>query len=72
MQWVLREMSRQVSQWRADISMPPDFFISMNVPINYLKQCYLNHDIDAFVINNYLIPQSIRFDLSETDIQGNE
>ncbi|OFV97774.1 MAG: hypothetical protein A3F68_12945 [Acidobacteria bacterium RIFCSPLOWO2_12_FULL_54_10] len=72
MQLALREMTRQVSQWHADLSVPPEFLVTMNLPFKYLKQCDLDRDLDDLVLDNNLIPQLIRFELSETDIPGNE
>jgi len=69
--WVLREASRQMSEWQRMFPSLRPLTISVNVATRQLSDSRLVEDVESALADSGLNPQSLSLEVTESSIMGN-
>ena len=69
-QWVIQEACSQARIWRSQLPEDFTFYISVNLPANYLARQDMLEEISDLLRENQLPPEYLRLEITESEIMG--
>jgi diguanylate cyclase (GGDEF)-like protein len=69
-QWVIRKACSQARVWRSQLPENFTFYISVNLPANYLARQDMLEEINDLLRENQLPPEYLRLEITESEIMG--